>query len=76
MLLNIDHDCCKMIIIKLVSHIDIRRSIEEVLLSIPIVSQSTFNKTPVNWEECAPPYAVDEHAFLQSYLCQKQRSTL
>jgi hypothetical protein len=63
MLLNIDLDCCKAIIVKVVLHIDICRSMEEVLLSIPIVSQATLNKTLVNWEDCAPPYAVDEHVF-------------
>jgi hypothetical protein len=63
MLLNINDECRKVIIIKLVSHADVHRSIEEVLFSIPIVSQSTFNKTPVNWEDCTRPYAVDDCAF-------------
>ncbi len=50
-------------IIKLVSNIDLRRSIEEVLSTVPIISQATFNKSTVNWEECTPPYAVDKRAF-------------
>jgi DNA-directed RNA polymerase specialized sigma24 family protein len=50
-------------IIKLVSHSDIRRSIEEVLSTTPIVSQATYYKSAVNWEECTPPYAVDQRAF-------------
>jgi hypothetical protein len=62
MLLNINDEYCKVIIIKLVSNIEIRRSIEEVLSSVPII-QATFNKTPVNWEDCTPPYAVDYPAF-------------
>jgi hypothetical protein len=62
-LLNVDHDTQKLMIIKLVSNIDLRRSIEEVLLTIPIISQATFNKSAVNWEECTPPYAVDKRAF-------------
>jgi hypothetical protein len=61
MLLNIDDECHKVIIIKLVSNIEICRSIEDVLSSIPII-QSTFNKTLVNWEDCTPSYAVDERA--------------
>ncbi len=72
MLLNIDLDCQRAIITKLVSHIDIHRSIEEVLLSIPIVFQATFNKTPVNWEDCAPPYAVYERAF-QNHTHEKNK---
>ena len=52
-LLNVDHDTKKFMIIKLVSNIDTRRSIEEVLSTVAIVSQ----------EECTPPYAVDQHAF-------------
>ncbi len=63
MLLNIDHDSHKVIIIKLVSHSYICRSIKEVLSSVPIVSQATSNKTPVNWEDCTPWYAVDHRAF-------------
>ena len=39
------------------------RSIEEVLSTVPIISQATFNKSTVNWEECTPPYAVDKRAF-------------
>ena len=62
-LLNVNHDTHKFMIIKLVSHSDIRRSIEEVLLTTPIVSQATYNKSAVNWEECTPPYAVDQRAF-------------
>ncbi len=63
MLLNIDYDCRKVIIIKLVSNSDVRMLIEEVLFSVPIVSQATFNKKPINWEDSTPPYAVDEHSF-------------
>jgi hypothetical protein len=63
MLLNINDECRKVIMIKLVSHADVRRFIKEVLFSIPIVYQATFNKTPVKWEDCTPPYAVDERAF-------------
>jgi hypothetical protein len=62
-LLNVDHDTQKFMIIKLVSNIDLRRSIKEVLSTIPIISQATFNKSTVNWEECTPPYAVDKRAF-------------
>jgi len=62
-LLNVDHDTQKFMIIKLVSNIDLRRSIEEVLLTILIISQATFNKSTVNWEECTPPYAGDKRAF-------------
>jgi hypothetical protein len=62
-LLNVDHDTHKFMIIKLVSNIDLRRSIEEVLSTVPIISQATFNKSTVNWEECTPPYAVDMRAF-------------
>jgi hypothetical protein len=51
-LLNVDHDTHKFMIIKLVSNIDLRRSIEEVLSTVPIISQATFNKSTVNWEEC------------------------
>jgi hypothetical protein len=53
----------KFTVIKLVSHSDIHRSIKEVLSTTPIVSQATFNKSVVNWEECTPPYAVDQRAF-------------
>ncbi len=49
MLLNINNECYKVIIIKLVSHADVRRSTKEVLFSIPIASQATFNKTAVKW---------------------------
>jgi len=49
-LLNVNHDTCKFMIIKLVSHSDIRMSIEEVLSTTPIVSQATYNKSAVNWE--------------------------
>ena len=62
-LLNVNHDTRKIMIIKLVSHSDIRRSIKEVLLTTPIVSQATINKSAVYWEECTPLYAVDQHAF-------------
>jgi hypothetical protein len=62
-LLNVDHDTQKFMIIKLVSNIDIRRSIEELFSTVRIVSQATFNKSAVNWEECTPPYAVDQRAF-------------
>ena len=62
MLLNINDECRKVIIIKLVSNIEICRSIEDVLSSLPII-QATFNKTLVNWEDCTPPYAVDKRAF-------------
>ena len=62
-LLNVDHDTHKLMIIKLVSNIDLRRSIEEVLSTVPIISQATFNKSTVNWEECTPPYAVDMRSF-------------
>ena len=40
-LLNVDHDTHKFMIIKLVSNIDLRRSIEEVLSTVPIISQAT-----------------------------------
>ena len=49
-LLNVNHDTRKFMIIKLVSHSDIRRSIKEVLSTTPIVSQATFNKSVVYWE--------------------------
>ena len=62
-LLNVNHDTRKIMIIKLVSHSDICRSIKEVLSTTPIVSQAIFNKSAVNWEECTPPYAVDHRAF-------------
>ncbi len=62
MLLNINDECHKVIIIKFVSNIEICRSIEDVLSSVPII-QATFNKTLVNWEDCTPPYAVDERGF-------------
>jgi hypothetical protein len=62
-LLNVDHATQKFMIIKLVSNIDLRRSIKEVLSAIPIISQSTLNNSVVNWEECTPPYAVDKRAF-------------
>jgi hypothetical protein len=62
-LLNVNHNTRKFMIIKLVSHSDICRSIEEVLWTTPIVSQATYNKSAVNWEECTPPYAVDQRAF-------------
>jgi hypothetical protein len=64
MLLNIDHVSRRAIIIKLVSHNDICTCIEEVISSKSIESQATFNKAPVKWEDCVPPYAVDEHAFM------------
>ncbi len=72
MLLNINDECCRVIIIKLVSHADVRRSIGEVLFSIQIVSQATFNKTPVKWEDCAPPYAVDKRAF-RNHTCGRNK---
>ena len=62
-LLNVDHDMQKFMIIKLVSNIDTRRSVEEVLSTIPIITQATYNKSAVNREECTPQYAVDQHAF-------------
>jgi hypothetical protein len=62
-LLNVNHDIRKFMIMKLVSHSDIRRSIEEVLSTTPIVSQATYYKSAVNWEECTPPYAVNQRAF-------------
>jgi len=62
-LLNVDHHTQKFMIIKLVSNINLCRSIEEVLSTVPIISQATFNKSTVNWEECTPPYAVDQRAF-------------
>jgi hypothetical protein len=39
-LLNVDHDTHKFMIIKLVSNIDLRRSIEEVLSTVPIIFPS------------------------------------
>jgi hypothetical protein len=63
MLLNNNDECRKVVIVELLSLSDVRRSIKEVLFSILIVSQATFNKTPVNWEDCTCPYAVDELAF-------------
>ena len=54
-LLNVDHHTQKFMIIKLVSNINLCRSIEEVLSTIPVISQATFNKSTVNWEECTPP---------------------
>jgi len=62
-LLNVDHDMQKFMIIKLVSNIDTRMSVEEVLSTIPIISQATYNKSAVNREECTPQYAVDQRAF-------------
>jgi hypothetical protein len=62
LLLNINDDCRRVIIIKLVSDSEIRRSIEEVLHSLRI-EQATFNKSLVNWKGCTRPYAVDLHAF-------------
>jgi hypothetical protein len=62
MLLNINDEFLKVIIIKLVSNIKVLRCIEDVLLSVPI-NQARFNKSPVNWEDCTPPYAVDHRAF-------------
>ena len=38
--------------------------IEEVMASKQIESQATFIKSPVKWEDCVPPYAVDERAFM------------
>ena len=64
MLSNTNRVCRRAIIIKLVSHSDICTCIEEVMSSKPIESQATFNKSPVKWEDCVPPYAVDERAFM------------
>jgi hypothetical protein len=61
-LLTLNDECRKVIIVKLVSHSDVCRSIEEVLSSVPI-AQATFNKSRVNWKDCTPPYAVDHRAF-------------
>jgi hypothetical protein len=47
MLLNKDQVSRRGIIIKLVSHTDIRTRIKEVLSSVPIESQAIFNKVPV-----------------------------
>ena len=49
---------------KLVSNNDIRTCIEEVLSSVPIESKTIFNRVPVKWEHCVPPYAVDKRAFM------------
>ena len=62
LLLNINDDCQRVIIIKLVSDSEIQRSIEEVLHSVPI-EQATYNKSLVNWKDCTRPYAVDLRAF-------------
>ncbi len=62
MLLNLNDECRKVIIIKLVSNLEVRTSIKEVQSSIPII-KATFNKSPVKWEDSTPPYAVDHRAF-------------
>ena len=62
LLLNVNDDCRRVIIIKLVSNSEIRQSIEEVLHSVPI-ERATFNKSPINWKDCTQPYAVDLRAF-------------
>jgi hypothetical protein len=72
MLLNTDHVSQRAIIIKLVSHNDIRTCIKEVMSSKPIESQATFNKSPVKWEDCVPPHAVDERDFIKSYSWSKK----
>ena len=63
-LLNTNHVCSKAIIVKLVSHMDICMCIKEVLSTIQIQSQATYNMTPVNWEGSIPPYAVNVRAFM------------
>ncbi len=72
MLRNNDHVSQRAIIIKLVLHNDICTCIKEVLSSVPIEDKATFNKIPVKWEDCVPPYAVDEGAFMHHL---KQRFT-
>ena len=64
MLSNTDNVNHRVIIIKLVSNNDIWSCIEEVMSSVPIESQASFNKLPIKWEDCVRPYAVDEHAYM------------
>ena len=52
------------IIIQLVSHSDIRTTINEVLSSVPLETQATYNKQQVPWQECVPPYVVDQRAYM------------
>ncbi len=63
-LLNTNHVCRHAIIVKLVTHMAICSCIEEVLSTIPIESQAKYNKRQVQWEDCVPPYAVDERAYM------------
>ena len=72
MLLNTDHLSQRAIIIQPVSHNDICTCIKEVMSSTAIESQATFNKAPVKWEDCIPPYAVDERAFMNHTCGAKQ----
>lgn len=52
---NTDNVNQRAIIIKLVSNDDIRTCIEEVMSSVPIESQASFNKLPFKWEDCVHP---------------------
>ena len=68
-LLDMDHDCCKQMITKLLSNEHIQLCVQEVLIETglsqcaPILSQAKFKRVPVSWSDCIQPYPVDQLAF-------------
>ncbi len=64
MFLNTDPVIQQSIIIKLVSDNDIRTTINEVLSHVPLETQATYNKQQVPWQDCVPPYAVNQRAYM------------